>query len=672
MKLFILLFIFFLAKVHSHQVCINLSSATPQTNNYCSDYNGFSCCSSAKDDSIRNLVNSLGITDQNCLNFIKKTSCSVCDSWGAHLFGVEDNNPSKFPDLCGGYCASFYQACSKIPMNWNGQNPFNTNENVIANAYPTQASFCSAFAPSASNPGYCYSGAKFSPPAPPPPAQGSPILCLEYFAQSSGALPQMAIKMVDLRDGSDRLMLGYHSGRIVMLRRSTGAYISDVITLPASVDGEAGFHGLAVHPNFPNNKKFYVYYSSKSRAAECQDNDWCNGNQCVNGRCQNYLTNVLEELVLDGNNGRVIRTLFTLSKPFPIHNGGDLTFGKDGKLYIPTGDGGSFNDPYNNAQNINRRTGKILRIDVDAPNLPGRNYGVPGDNPFLNSKFPEIYALGLRNPWRLSVDRSNGRMFVGDVGQDNVEEVDIVSRAANYGWPKYEGNIVNPTRNVPGDVNPRVNPIITFTHNQGGTDSSVTGGFVYRGRRDQCKVGKYIFANWNSNLYYANDNGNGAYSFNIGQKLSYRCASGSTCRSVNNVASFSEDDNGDLYILGTGGVFRIVEPGRCNIGCSGGNPTPTSAKPPGTSTTQNPPKTSQSVPTPSQTSPSTCSKNCGSEPCCKDARIGDVCYNRNTHSCVNDEKDTKLHLCPNGTKSCFGVCYNPTQYQCTDNGIKPM
>eukprot|EP01117_Protostelium_nocturnum_P017784 TRINITY_DN72_c0_g1_i2.p1 TRINITY_DN72_c0_g1~~TRINITY_DN72_c0_g1_i2.p1 ORF type:complete len:941 (+),score=248.30 TRINITY_DN72_c0_g1_i2:197-3019(+) len=571
-----LYFITLLSVANTHEVCIDLTGAKTQTNTYCSDYDQFSCCTPSQDTNLMNLVAGLGIQDQTCKNFIQKTVCSRCEPWGAHIFGVETQTPSQFPLLCYDYCTSFYESCSGIEMNWpQGTNPFNTNEKILKNAYPTRDAFCNAFAPNPSVPDYCYAGKKFVPPAPPPPPVGSPVLCTEFIADSAGG-DMKAIKMADLHDGSDRILLAYQNGLIRVLRKSTGAIMSDLIHLPASVDGEAGFHGLAAHPNFANNGKLYVYYSSKSRKAECLDDDWCNGDKCTNGFCTNYLTNVLEEYFIPQGsniaNPTALRTLMTFSKPTTIHNGGDLTFGPDGMLWFATGDGGAFNDPHDNAQNLNRRAGKMLRIDVNGATLPGRNYGVPSDNPFPNSKFPEIWAFGLRNPWRISFDKSNpSYIFAGDVGQDNVEEVNLLQKGGNYGWPKYEGNIVTPTLNYPKDIGPNVKPIMTFDHNTGGADSASIGGYVYRGSKDPCHAGQYIWANWNGQIYYSYENppNSGQFTFNAANnKFNVRCASGSTCKAISNVAAFSQDDEGNLYILGITSVQRVVEPSRCNVQCN--------------------------------------------------------------------------------------------------------
>eukprot|EP01117_Protostelium_nocturnum_P016244 TRINITY_DN6387_c0_g1_i2.p1 TRINITY_DN6387_c0_g1~~TRINITY_DN6387_c0_g1_i2.p1 ORF type:complete len:291 (-),score=56.75 TRINITY_DN6387_c0_g1_i2:843-1715(-) len=242
----------------AHEVCLDMSGAEVQRNDYCSDYNGYSCCNPNQDNDIKNLVNSLGIKDQNCLNYIKKSSCATWEPWGAHLFGIEDSHPSKVPDLCSDYCNLLYKACSKVEMNWpEGTNPFNTNQSLIYEAFPTSSLFCQAFAPSVTNPDYCYKGSKFKPAAAPVPSKSSPILCLEFISGSSFG-DEKAIKLVDMHDAEGRLLIAQQNGKIRMIARKDGKFISNFLSVRATVDGEAGLHGIAVHPKFQFTRKIYV------------------------------------------------------------------------------------------------------------------------------------------------------------------------------------------------------------------------------------------------------------------------------------------------------------------------------------------------------------------------------------------------------------------------------
>lgn len=188
--------------------------------------------------------------------------------------------------------------------------------------------------------------------------------------------------------------------------------------------------------------------------------------------------------------------LFTLDQPFSNHNGGNVLFGRDGYLYLGLGDGGSGGDPYENGQNVNVLFGKMLRIDVHAAGVP---YGIPPDNPFANGGGrPEIYAWGLRNPWRFSIDPANGDLWVGDVGQDKLEEIDLVRRGGNYGWNVMEADTCYAATDC--DKTGKVLPVAVTSHADG--DASVTGGVVYRGSAMPELQGTYLWGDYGSGRIY--------------------------------------------------------------------------------------------------------------------------------------------------------------------------
>jgi glucose/arabinose dehydrogenase len=294
---------------------------------------------------------------------------------------------------------------------------------------------------------------------------------------------------------------------------------SKMVKLNAFYD-ERGLLGICLHPSFEENRKMYLYYSAPSSK-----------------KGSNHKS-ILAEYVLNPdftgiqNDGKVI---LEIEQPESNHNGGQLAFGPDGMLYIALGDGGGANDEHGeigNGQNLNTLLGKILRIDVST--LP---YTIPKDNPFVNSKNKaEIYAYGLRNPWRFSFDKTTGRLFCADVGQNEYEEVNIIVKGGNYGWRIMEaGHCFNPSSQC--DTTGLIMPIHEYTHEQG---KSITGGFVYRGSKMPEMYGKYIFGDWTGPLFSIwEDNGKWTSSVleiqNKPEDL--------------RILSFAEDKASELYIL---------------------------------------------------------------------------------------------------------------------------
>src|SRR4051812_34703888 len=234
--------------------------------------------------------------------------------------------------------------------------------------------------------------------------------------------------------------------------------------------GECGFLGVAFHPDFARNGYFYVDYTT--------------------GRGSTLRT-VISEFHAQGADAAAVdpkteRILLEIKQPYPNHNGGQVVFGPDGMLYIGMGDGGSANDPENRAQNPKELLGKILRIDVNQRDP----YGIPKDNPFVaDARFrPEIWTLGMRNPWRFSFARATGTCFAGDVGQNSYEEIDVITKGGNYGWHIREA--MHPFRqNETPPVTPLIDPIAEYGRDKG---QSVTGGVVYRGKKFPSLTGIYF------------------------------------------------------------------------------------------------------------------------------------------------------------------------------------
>ncbi len=325
-------------------------------------------------------------------------------------------------------------------------------------------------------------------------------------------------------DGSGRLFIVEQDGTVLVLQpsQSTPTIFLDVRARIAAV-GEQGILGLAFHPQYATNVRLFVYYT---RAGDG--------------------TIVIAEYRVSADVNRADPTeQVLLTIPHPVHtnhNGGMLAFGLDGYLYVGVGDGGGGNDEPNNAQNIDVLLGKILRIDVDQP-APGTPYASPPDNPFVNAPGrDEIFAFGFRNPWRFSFDRSTGEPWIGDVGQDEREEIDrALVRGGNYGWRIYEGfrcTNLGPSLCNPSDY---IDPVLDYSHTNG--RCSVTGGYVYRGSRGTLPVGVYVYGDFCSGEIFVTNG-------EIQAVLMY---------TATNIASFGEDEQGELYVVDRGGTVSRID-----------------------------------------------------------------------------------------------------------------
>jgi glucose/arabinose dehydrogenase len=330
----------------------------------------------------------------------------------------------------------------------------------------------------------------------------------------------------------DRLFIVEQRGRIRIVKNGqlvTQPFldITDRVTVLGGLGDERGLLGLAFHPSFASNRFLYVNYTD--RAGDT--------------RIERYTASSTNPDVADQTSAKLI--LFQ-DQPFSNHNGGHLLFGPDRLLYIPLGDGGSGGDPQNNAQTLTTLLGKLLRIDVDG----GDPYAVPANNPFVgrSDARAEIWAFGLRNPWRTAFDQQSNLLFIADVGQGSQEEINAVPRTAaglNYGWRIMEGNsCFNP--------NPCSSAGLTLpvhTYPTSGGNCAVTGGFVYRGTAIPELVGHYFFSDYC---------GGGVRSFRVvsGTVQSFRDWE---ITSTGNVSSFGEDSRGELYVIShSGNVSRIV------------------------------------------------------------------------------------------------------------------
>jgi len=361
-----------------------------------------------------------------------------------------------------------------------------------------------------------------------PPPGGPPALALSAFVSDLASPTGMEVP----NDGTGRLFVLEQGGRIRIIQN--GALVAAPfldITSKVESGGEKGLLGLAFHPSFSSNRRFFVYYTR---------------------RLSLQLQSVFSEYAASSSNpdqadASSERILLVVNQPFDNHNGGQLAFGPDGFLYIGLGDGGSEGDPQGNGQNLQTLLGKILRIDVDGAFAPGKQYAIPADNPFTPpGGLPEIWAYGLRNPWRFSFDRVTSKLFAGDVGQNSFEEVDIITRAGNFGWNKMEASHCYPPGSSCGTAG-LILPIMEYAHNASGGEA-IIGGFVYRGSAIAGLVGAYVFGDLSSGHIWTgvqDSSGNWSQTLVLNHNLT--------------VSSFGQDAAGELYLLdyGNGAVLRV-------------------------------------------------------------------------------------------------------------------
>ena len=287
--------------------------------------------------------------------------------------------------------------------------------------------------------------------------------------------------------------------------------------------GERGLLGLAFHPKHRQNGRFFVNYTRRDDGAT-----------------------VLAEYRRQGLSLQASteeRTLMVVPQPYANHNGGMVTFGPDGFLYIGRGDGGSGGDPQNRAQNPAELLGKILRIDVDG----AEPYAIPSDNPYARAGGrPEIFATGVRNPWRFSFDRATGALWLADVGEKRWEEIDLVTRGGNYGWRIMEGtHCFLPEKNC--HIEGLTMPVFEYGHDQG--RCSITGGYVYRGRNLPTLQGSYLFGDFCSGEIFVVAIVNGVEAGNEPHLLR---------KTGMRISSFGEDETGEVYVVDhRGALYRL-------------------------------------------------------------------------------------------------------------------
>jgi glucose/arabinose dehydrogenase len=340
------------------------------------------------------------------------------------------------------------------------------------------------------------------------------------------------VDIVDPNDGSGRLFIVEKTGTIRILKDGK---LSDTpfldISDHVSTGSEQGLLSLAFDPKFKQNGVFYIDYT----------------NSDGNTRVERWTVSNDDPDQADANS---VFQILAVDQPYLNHNGGLLMFGPEGDLYIGLGDGGSQGDPNGNGQNLDTLLGKILRIEVDPGNTDaGHPYSIPKDNPFVDQQNarPEIWAYGLRNPWRFSFDMETGDLYIADVGQSSFEEIDFQPSDSkggqNYGWNIMEGDSCYATS--PCDQSGLTLPVFAYSHDSG---CSVTGGYVYRGEDSPSLDGVYLFADYCSGLLWG-----------LGKNADGAWVASQPVDTGLSVSSFGEDASGELYVTDlNGGVYKVA------------------------------------------------------------------------------------------------------------------
>lgn len=369
------------------------------------------------------------------------------------------------------------------------------------------------------------------------------LYCRTGLAQPDLDLTQITtvsqpVDITGAADGSERLFLVEKGGKVRIFDLPSNTLLSGAFLDISSLvfnNGERGLLGLTFHPDYENNGYFYVNYSQTGSG---------------NTRISRFTAVPPSANTVDPSTEQIIMSVV---QPYSNHNGGDLAFGPDGYLYIALGDGGSAGDPGNRAQNGQELLGKMLRIDINNTS-GGNNYAIPPGNPFIGLQSPdikdEIWARGLRNPWRFSFDRNTGDLWIADVGQGNWEELNYQPAFSpggeNYGWRCYEGNH-NYDISGCGPMSSYNAPIFEYGHNPSTGGNSISGGFVYRGNDVPDLQGWYIMADYTSDNFWLIKYIGSGWTVDLQTNVP-----------VTDIVTFGEDDNGELYTASLGGaVYKV-------------------------------------------------------------------------------------------------------------------
>ncbi|XP_009585943.1 PREDICTED: HHIP-like protein 2 [Fulmarus glacialis] len=543
---------------------------------FCSAYENFGCCDQERDNSIAakywdimDYIDPRG--HKLCGTYIKDILCQECSPYAAHLYDAENpRTPLRsLPGLCFDYCSEFHFSCrSAIRL-------LTSDKHIQECCQTNKTRFCNLLHPHDED--YCFPNVLKNTAlnrnlgSVVEDHKGCLQLCLTEVANSL----RNPVLMVHANDHTHRMFIAEQVG-VIWVYLPDGSRLEEpfldirsIVLATPWIGDERGFLGMAFHPKYKYNGKFYIYYSYMDK-----------------NRVEKIRISELKVLASDVNKADPLseRNLLELEEPAANHNGGQLLFGVDGYMYLFTGDGGKAGDPFGkfgNAQNKSALLGKVLRIDVDGKSPNGKPYRIPPDNPFVSDPKarPEVYAYGVRNMWRCAVDRGDpatkkgrGRIFCGDVGQNRFEEVDIVVKGGNYGWRAKEGFECYDTKLCHNSSLDDILPIFAYGRHVG---KSVTGGYVYRGCESPNLNGLYIFGDFMNGRLMAlqeDEKTNKWKKQDICIGSTKACAFPRMIHSYSKfIISFAEDEAGELYFMSTsypsayaphGSLYKFIDPAR--------------------------------------------------------------------------------------------------------------
>ncbi|KAG5522361.1 hypothetical protein RHGRI_034518 [Rhododendron griersonianum] len=580
-------------------------------------YNGKVCCDSAKDLELRKNFLAMNISDSGCASLVKSILCATCDQYAADLFGIE-SGPRPVPILCNSslptttnFCPTVWTACQNTSIlnspfapslqGSAGGVPQNSTSAKLTDLWQSQTDFCQVFGGAPDNNSLCFNGQPvfLNDTGTLVPPHG---MCLEKLDGGQ------YINLAPHPDGSQRIFLSSQAGKIWLAtvpEQGSGESLgldesNPFVDLSDQVhlDTSFGMMGMAFHPDFGSNGRFFASFNcDKVTSPACSGRCSCNSDvncdpaklSTSNGAQPCQYQSVIGEFSANGTasdpsmakNAKPleVRRIFTMGLPSTADHGGQILFGpEDGYLYLMMGEGG-IKGPE----------------EISDLGLWG-NYSIPADNPYAkdNDSEPEIWALGLRNPWRCSFDLERPSYFLcADVGQDRYEEVDLITKGGNYGWSLYEGPLPFNANASAANATDLIFPVLGYTHsdvNKNLGSAAISGGYFYRSATDPCLYGSYLYGDlYSSAIWAAAETPITSGNFTT-TSIPFSCATDSpmACNSVPNsrlaaleyIFSFGEDNRKDVFILASSGVYRVVSPSRCNFTCAKETNVTTVSRPP--------------------------------------------------------------------------------------------